>query len=132
MLILGSAPVDGIADGILRQTPSEGFSGELGGGFGVLPLIPILVGGGALILGGGTLWHLHERHTEKEAYQDCLSKFTRDPYNMPPAEAALACTGEVKPKGFKFGLNAPTFIVVAGGAFGLWFMTQLMIAAAKK
>lgn len=131
MLILGSASVNRIADGLLSRTPSEGFSG-VGPGFGVLPLIPILVGGGALILGGGTLWHLHERHTETEAYQDCLDKFTKDPYNMPPSEAALACTGEVKPKGFKFGFNAPTFLLVAGGTFGLWFMTQLMIAAARK
>jgi len=129
MLILGSAPVNRIAGGILSQRPSEAFSGDLGNPF---PLIPLLIGGGALVLGGGTLWHLHERHTEKEAYQDCLDKYTKDPYNMSPQEAALACTGEVKPKGFRFGLNAPTFILVAGSAFGLWFMTQLMIAAARK
>lgn len=114
---------EGNASAILQ---SAGFGGELG-----IPLIPILIGGGAFILGGGTLWHLHERHTEKGAYLDCVEKYTSEPYNMSPDEAALVCTGEVKPKGFKFGFNAPTFILIAGSAFGLWFMTQLMIQAAK-
>lgn len=128
MVLSAYTPFDKAARGVLAQSPPEGFSGDLGN---PIPLIPIIIGGGAFILGGGTLWHLHERHTEKEAYQSCLDKFTTSPYNMPAEEAARACKGEVKPKGFQFGLNAPTFLLIGGSAFGLWFMTQLMIKAAK-
>ena len=128
MILTRGASFSVTADAILSQQRADGFAGELG----VFPLIPVLIGGGALLLGGGTLWAFHERHTEKEAYQECVDKYTSPPYNMPPAEAALVCKGEVKPKGFQFGLNAPTFILIAGSLFGLWFITQLMISAARK
>lgn len=126
VILLKSTPMQA-ANMVLAQTPADGFSGELG-----LPILPIIIGGGAFLLGGGTLWHLHERHTEKTDYQKCLEKYTSEPHNMAPEEAALVCKGDVKPKGFKFGLNAPTFVLVAGSVFGLWFMTQLMISAARK
>lgn len=125
MILTRSAPLPVAAHAVLGQEPADGQ-------LGLFPIIPVLIGGGAFLLGGGTLWHLHERHTEKEAYQKCVEKYTSPPHNMSPSEAALVCTGEVKPKGFKFGLNAPTFVLVAGSLFGLWFVTQLMIAAAKK
>ncbi len=115
------------------RTPAIYRAGQVLQGNGELgfPLIPVLIGAGATILGGGTLWHLHERHQEAEAYQDCLRKFTSEPYNMSPQEAGLVCSGQVK-KGFQFGLNAPTFVLIGGSIFGLWFITQLMIATAKK
>lgn len=127
MLISPPARLPDIARGITDQ--DEG-SGE----FGAFPLIPVLIGGAGFILGGGTLWHLHERHTEKSDYQRCLEKYTdpSGPHRMPPEEAARVCAGKVEAKGFRFGLNAPTFLIVAGSAFGLWFMTRLMIEAAKK
>lgn len=125
-MLIGGAPFRDTAEMILLQQPSDG---EIAG-FG-LPFLPILAAGSALILGGGTLWHLHERHTEKTEYQECLEKYTNPPFNMSPEEAALVCKGVVKPKGFEFGLNAPTFILVAGSVFGLWFMSQLALEAVK-
>lgn len=125
MLISGGVPVQQVANAVLQQ--QGGSDGQLEGVF-----IPILIGAGSLILGGGGLWHLHERHTEKEAYQDCLDKYTSPPFNSSPQEAALVCAGAVQPKGFKFGLNAPTFILVAGSVFGLWFLSQLLLDAARR
>jgi len=118
----GSLPqlADSILQGQAADAQLEGF------------FIPALIGAGSLILGGGTLWHFHERHTEKTDYQECLEKYTAAPFSMDPEKAALVCAGEVKAEGFKFGLNAPTFVLVAGSVFGLWFMTQLMISAARK
>lgn len=131
-MFIGGAPFEQTANLVLAQQPAEAVDGEMAGiaGFG-FALLPVLIAGSSLILGGGTLWHLHERHTEKTEYQECLEKYTAAPFNMSPEEAALVCTGEVKPKGFQFGLNAPTFLLVAGSVFGLWYMSQLFLQAAK-
>jgi len=112
---------------ILSQFPSDGApgNGELG-----FPMLAALLVGGATLLGGGTLWQLHEKREERSDYLKCIQTYTSAPYNMPPQEAAMVCGGEVE-GGFKFGLNAQSFILIAASVFGMWFVTQLMITAAK-
>ena len=85
-----------------------------------------------LILGGGTLWHLHERHTEKEDYQRCIDKFTAEPYNMPAMEAAMVCTGQVEREGFRFGFNAPSIAIVGAAGFTLYLLAKLAIEGTRK
>lgn len=101
------------------------------GEFGfVLPAAALIYGGVAALLGAGTLWQFHEKREERSDYIGCIEQYTSAPYNMPPQEAAMMCGGEVS-RGFKFGLNATTFILVAASVFGMWFVTQLMLTAAK-
>lgn len=127
MLMDGSLSTRAAGNAVLQQ---NGFSGN--GELGVIPFIPILIAGSGLILGGGSLWVLHEKHTEKEAYQECLNKMTVEPYNMPPMEAAQVCKGEPEEGGFKFGLNVGTLVLTAGSVFGLWYLTRVMLAAGSK
>ena len=105
---------------LLSQTPGE---------FGFALTTALIIGAGTL-LGGGTLWQFHEKRKERSDYIGCIEQYTAAPYNMPPQEAAMMCGGEV-PKGFKFGLNAGSFILIAASVFGMWFVTQLMITAAN-
>jgi len=106
---------------------SQPGNGELG-----IPLLIPIIAGGALILGGGTLWQFHEKREEKSDYLKCVQTYSNAPYNMSPQEAALVCGGDVEGGGgFKFGLNAQSFILIAASVFGMWFVTQLMITAAK-
>lgn len=100
------------------------------GEFGILPLVPLLYGGVAALLGAGTLWQFNKKREERSDYLECIEKFTAPPYNMPPEEAGSVCRGE-KVKGFDFGLNTKTFILIAGSVFGMWFVTQLLLSAAK-
>lgn len=103
---------------------------ETEGQLGLWPLI--LVGAATTILGGGTLWAFHEKHTEKEMYFKCIEDNTAPKGIMSPEEAKIYCSPGLKPKGFSFGLNAPTFLLVGGIGFGLWFITQLTMAAVRK
>jgi len=112
---------------LLAQEPDQAAPGN--GELGIPLLIPLIVGAG-LVVGGGTLWTLNERTQERGDYRDCIDKYTAPPYSMPPQEAAMVCGGGVE-QGFKFGLNAPTFLLTAASVFGMWFVTQLMITAAK-
>lgn len=100
------------------------------GQLGLWPLI--LVGAATTILGGGTLWVFHEKHTEKEMYFKCIEDNTAPKGIMSPEEAKIYCSPGLKPKGFSFGLNAPTLLLVGGIGFGLWFITQLTMAAVRK
>lgn len=104
---------------VLSQTPS----GEFGW------ILPVIIGASTL-LGAGTLWQFHEKREERSDYLGCIEKYTSNPYSMAPQEAAMMCGGEVD-KGFKFGLNAPSFILIAASVFGMWFVTQLMLTAVK-
>jgi hypothetical protein len=106
---------------LLAQTGSGEF------GFAFLPFLAI---GAATFLGGGTLWAFHEKREERSDYLKCIETYTAAPYSMAPEEAGMMCRGEVD-KGFDFGLNAKTFILIAGSVFGLWFVTQLMMTAVK-
>ena len=99
------------------------------GEFGFALTTALIIGAGTL-LGGGTLWQFHEKRKERSDYLGCIEKYTATPYSMAPEEAAMMCGGEV-PRGFKFGLNAGSFILIAASVFGMWFVTQLMITAAK-
>jgi len=108
---------------VLSRTPSE--DGE----FGFAITTALLLGGGFL-LGGGTIWQLNEKRKERSDYLKCVETYTAAPYNMPPSEAAMVCSGQ-EVKGFKFGMNAQSFILIAASVFGMWFVTQLMISAAK-
>ncbi len=104
---------------------AQAGSGEFG--FAFLPFVAI---GAATLLGGGTLWAFHEKRQERTDYIDCIERYTAAPYSMAPEEAAMMCGGEVQ-KGFKFGMNAQSFLLIAASVFGMWFVTQLMITAAK-
>lgn len=115
------------AGAILSRLPSDGAQGNGQLGF---PILTSLIIGGATLLGGGTLWQLHEKREERSDYLKCIETYTNAPYSMPPQEAAMVCSGDVE-TGFKFGLNAQTFILVAASVFGMWFVTQLLITAAK-
>lgn len=110
----------------LNSAPLQ-TDGQLGFAF-----IPAILIGAVSLLGGGTLWVLHEKHTEKELYFECIEENTAPTGAMSPEEAKIYCSPGLKPKGFRFGLNVPTFLLVGGIGFGLWFTTQLMIAAARK
>jgi len=94
-------------------------------------LTTALVIGAATLLGGGTLWQFHEKREEQSEYLKCIETYTAPPYNMPPEEAGMMCRGE-EVKGFKFGMNAQTLILIVGSVFGMWFVTQLLLSAAKK
>jgi len=113
---------------ILSQSPSDGApgSGELG-----FPILTALILGGVTLLGGGTLWQFQKKRDKRTDYLECLQTYTNPPYSMPPQEAALVCGGDVQAGGFKFGLNAPSFILIAASVFGMWFVTDLLITAAK-
>lgn len=107
---------------VLSQTDGE---------FGwVFPLVPAIYAGVAALLGAGTLWQFHEKREERSDYLECIETYTAAPYNMAPEEAGMMCRGEAV-KGFKFGLNAKTLILVVASVFGMWFVTQLMLTAAK-
>lgn len=93
-------------------------------------ILPVIIGASTL-LGAGTLWQFHEKREEQSAYLECIETYTAPPYNMAPEEAGMMCRGE-EVKGFKFGLNAQTFLLIAGSVFGMWFVTQLLLSAAKK
>lgn len=110
----------------LNSAPIE-TGGQLG--FAILPAIII---GATTLLGGGSLWILHEKHTEKEQYFKCIEENTAPAGIMSPEEAKIFCSPGLKPKGFRLGLNTATFLLVGGIGFGLWFTTQLMIAAARR
>lgn len=97
-------------------------SGELG----VFPLIPVAIGAGSLLLGGGYLWTRHEQHTEVDRYHSCLEEYTTAPYNMDPAEAGLVCSGEAKHIGFRLGFNTPTFIIAGSAAFAIWLALRTL------
>ncbi|KKN57095.1 hypothetical protein LCGC14_0565670 [marine sediment metagenome] len=105
---------------LLSQTPGE---------FGFAITTALIIGAGTL-LGGGTLWQFHEKRKERSDYLECIETYTAAPYSMAPEEAAMMCGGEVQ-KGFKFGMNAQSFLLIAASVFGMWFVTQLMITAAK-
>jgi len=105
---------------VLAQTPGE---------FGFALTTALLIGAGTL-LGGGTIWQFNKKREERSDYLNCIETYTVSPYNMPPQEAAMMCGGQVD-RGFDFGLNAKTFILIAGSLFGLWFVTQLMMTAVK-
>lgn len=107
---------------LLSQTPGE---------FGVIGLTTALIIGAGTLLGGGTIWQFHEKRKERSDYLECIETYTAAPYSMAPEEAAMMCGGEVGGKGFKFGMNAQSFILIAASVFGMWFVTQLMITAAK-
>ena len=109
---------------------TEGEVGAPGNGELGIAWIPIAIGS-SLLLGGGTLWEFRQRRGAVQDYRECVEKFSSAPYNEPAEIAAQICSGEVSPKGFKWGLNAGTIILVAGSIFGMWFATQLMISAAK-
>ena len=106
---------------VLSQTDGE---------FGWLPVVPLIYGGVAALLGAGTLWQYNRKRDERSDYLACIETYTAAPYNMAPEEAGLMCRGE-KVKGFDFGLNAKTFILVAASVFGMWFVTQFLLTAAK-
>jgi len=108
---------------VLSQAPGDG---ELG-----IALVTALIIGAGTLIGGGTIWQFHEKREEKSDYLECVEKYTSDPYNMPPSEAAMVCSGEA-PKGFKWGVNAQTFALVAASVFGLWLVKDLLITAARK
>ncbi len=107
---------------VLSQAPGNG---DLG-----FALTTALLIGSGLLLGGGTIWQFHEKREERSDYLECVEKYTSAPYNMPPSEAAMVCSGEA-PKGFKWGLNTQTVLILAASVFGLWFLKDLMITAAK-
>jgi len=110
----------------LNSAPIE-TDGQLG-----IAFIPLILIGATTLLGGGTLWVLHEKHTEKELYFECIEENTAPKGAMSPQEAKIYCSPGLKPKGFSFGLNVPTLLLVGGIGFGLWFTTQLMMAAVRK
>jgi len=100
------------------------------GELGAFPLIPVIIGAGTLILGGGTLWRFHEVHVEKMQYQKCIEKLMKE-QGVSPLDAAKVCAGEVKKEGFKFGFNPTTMMILGASAFGLWFVTHLITKAGK-
>lgn len=104
---------------VLAQMPS----GEFGW------ILPVIIGASTL-LGAGTLWQFNRKRGERSDYIDCIERYTSTPHNMPPQEAAMMCGGDVQ-KSFNFGLNAQTFILIAASVFGMWFVTQLLLTAAK-
>lgn len=90
--------------------------------------IPFAAAG--MLLGGGGLWHLHEKQTEKSDRLKCIEKYT-DPkgsWKLTPEKAADICSPLYEPKkGFELGLNLPTVVIVAGSVFGLWFLASMLI-----
>lgn len=112
------------ASPVLAQTPSEA-NGE----FGFAITTALLLGGG-LLLGSGGLWQLNKKREERTDYLGCVEKYTSAPYNMPPSEAAMVCSGQPV-GGFEFGLNAKTAVLMIGSVFGMWFLTQFLLSAAK-
>lgn len=107
---------------ILSQAPGNG---ELG-----FPILAALLVGSGLVLGGGTLWQFNKKREERSDYLECVEKYTSAPYSMPPSEAAMVCSGET-PKGFQFGLNAQTILILTASVFGMWFLKDMLITAAK-
>jgi len=122
VLILKGAPFEQVANQILAQSPAGlAGNGELG-----IPIIPIAIGAGTLLLGGGTLWTFHEKHTEKDRYFECLEEMTNPPFDMDPAEAGMVCSGQVQKGGFKLGLNTPTLILAASSVAALWLTVRML------
>jgi hypothetical protein len=107
---------------VLSQAPGDG---ELG-----FALTTALIVGSGLLLGGGTIWQFHEKRQEKSDYLECVEKYTSAPYSMPPSEAAMVCSGEA-PKGFEWGLNSQTVIVLIASVFGMWFLKDMLTSAVK-
>ena len=124
MLILGT-----MAE-MARQASQPVYPDD--GEFGGWPLI--LMGAGSLILGGGGLWIMHEQHTEKDMYYQCMEKAIAE-YSMSPAEAKILCSPGLEPKKTLFdldlGLNAATIVIAVGSVFGLWYVTKLLATAMK-
>lgn len=121
MLLLHGAPFEHVANQIIGQSESVEGNGELG-----IPILPIVIGAGTLLLGGGTLWTFHEKHTEKDRYFECLEEMTNPPFDMDPAEAGMVCSGQVQKGGFKLGLNTPTLILAGSSAFALWLTVRML------
>ena len=103
---------------------------EGNGELGIALVTALLIGAGTLI-GGGTIWQFHEKREERSDYLECVEKYTSEPYNMPPSEAAMVCSGET-PKGFNWGLNPQTFVLIAASVFGMWLLKDILITAARK
>jgi len=113
------------ADMVLRQEPTDGDLGFIGIG------TAIFLGAGGLIaslLGGGWLWTKHEELELEEDFNRWREIYQNPPYNMTPDEAIAAARGIVpSDKGFDFGFNAPTAIVVVGSLFALYVGSQLVV-----
>lgn len=105
--------------------PDDG-GGELSGWF-----IPIIIGASSLI-GGGTLWVMHEKHTEKELYYACVEKAIRE-RSMPPMEAKLLCSPGLEPRKplVDLALSKGTIAGVGALIVGLWYVTKLLSTAMK-
>ena len=112
-------------DPIFSGAPSDGDLGWI--------WIPFAAAG--MLLGGGSLWHLHERQTEKSDRLKCIEKYT-DPkgaWRLTPQKAADICSPLYEPKkAFQLGLNLPTLVLVGGSVFALWFFGNLFIHSATK
>lgn len=108
------------------QQPRSANDAEFAGWF-----IPIIIGASSLI-GGGTLWVMHEKHTEKEMYYACVEKAIRE-MNMPPAEAKLLCSPELEPRKplVDLALSKGTIAGVGALIVGLWYVTRLLSTAMK-
>lgn len=116
----GNIPTPVMAGRVLQGTES--------GAFGVLPLIPIAIAGGiSALLGGGTLWVMHERSARQSDYLECVQQHEEE-YNMSPAEAAAVCSGKVG--GFRFGLNKDTLLM--GGLLVSAAMLSYILGKAMK
>jgi len=93
-------------------------------------ILPAILGVSS-VLGVGTIWQFNKKREERSDYLKCIETYTAPPYSMAPEEAGMMCRGE-EVRGFKFGMNAQTFILIAASVFGMWFVTQLLLSAAKK
>lgn len=90
--------------------------------------IPFAAAG--MLLSGGGLWHLHEKQTEKSDRLKCIEKYTdpKGPWKLTPEKAADICSPLYEPKkGFEFGINLPSLVIVGGSIFGLWFLASMLI-----
>jgi len=105
--------------------PDDG-GGELSGWF-----IPIIIGASSLI-GGGTLWVMHEKHTEVEMYYECLEKAVTQ-MSMSPEEAKYHCSPKLEPRKplLDLALSKGTIAGVGVLVVGLWYVTKLLSTAMK-
>jgi len=123
MLIDRRLPLPIHGSRVLSQEPADG---DLGGIFTAIGL-----GAGALIatlFGGGLLWTKHEELELEEEFNRWREIYQNPPYNMTPQEAIAAARGVVpSQKGFEFGLNVPTAIIIGGGLFALYVGSQVVV-----
>lgn len=106
-----------------QQADADGDLGFIGTAIG------IGVGLIASLLGGGYLWTRHEENKLDAEYYKWLEIYQSPPYDMLPEDAVRAARGELPAgKGFNFGLNASTVILVAGSLFALYVGSQVVVS----